>query len=422
MSALAAVARPGPSTVLSRVLAPQTSRETRRYKSVKTNVGQVASSQAGYLLKRKADQEKKSKNRKKLPMFKSLPPAQLDHPLFKAKAAFEVQPFQPKTIQDPTTIGQPFVINPPENDPMRIFGLPRKLWLEFKLLSKPYTVVRQVTKDALDLLAIAKNQPSSETRVVFTGRPGCGKSFLLLQAVENCVQQNWVVLYFPRGIDLINSTTTIPTTSARRPTSSPVNKKAFKKITLPVDLVLEKQAPVYLEAVMKALEAQKDYPVLLAVDEFQTLYGKTEYRDPHFVPIHSYHLSLPRMIMEYASGKRSFQKGAILGSISASRTTHPLPLELRDALALNSPDLRPVSPYEKRNKTMLEYAEGLRSLEVPEKLTLAEAVGVFEVWKQQQVFGNEKFFYDEAFLGKYTESGGNARDFVWKGLLASLDA
>ena len=47
------------------------------------------------------------------------------------------------------------------------------------------------------------------------------------------------------------------------------------------------------------------HPVL-AVDEFQALYGKTAYRDPHFVPIHSYHLSVPRLIMEYASGRRAF--------------------------------------------------------------------------------------------------------------------
>jgi len=48
------------------------------------------------------------------------------------------------------------------------------------------------------------------------------------------------------------------------------------------------------------------YPVLLAVDQLQALYGKTSYRDQHFVPIHSYHLSMPRLILEYASGVRSF--------------------------------------------------------------------------------------------------------------------
>jgi small subunit ribosomal protein S29 len=28
--------------------------------------------------------------------------------------------------------------------------------------------------------------------------------------------------------------------------------------------------------------------------------------------------------------------------------------------------------------------------------------------------------YDEMFLAKYVEADGNARDFVWKGLLSSL--
>ena len=51
--------------------------------------------------------------------------------------------------------------------------------------------------------------------------------------------------------------------------------------------------------------------MLLAVDDIQALYGKTLYRDPQFVPIHSYHLSLPRLIMEYASGKRVFVRSVV---------------------------------------------------------------------------------------------------------------
>ncbi|KAJ3506132.1 hypothetical protein NLJ89_g7035 [Agrocybe chaxingu] len=179
--------------------------------------------------------------------------------------------------------------------------------------------------------------------------------------------------------------------------------------------------PVILEGVMKSLEAQKDFPVLLAVDEFQALYGKTAYRDPHFSHIHSYHLSMPRLIMEYACGKRQFNSGVVLGAISASQSTNPLPLELRDALDLSSLDKRPVSVYDKRDRVLSGYAEGMQKLEVPAKLTLEEAVGVFEVWKGQGVFGSKRTFYDEQLLGKYTESGGNARDFVWKGLLATLD-
>lgn len=48
------------------------------------------------------------------------------------------------------------------------------------------------------------------------------------------------------------------------------------------------------------------HPVLVAVDDFQALYGKTTYKDPQFEPIKSYHLSTPRLLIEYASGKKSF--------------------------------------------------------------------------------------------------------------------
>jgi small subunit ribosomal protein S29 len=48
------------------------------------------------------------------------------------------------------------------------------------------------------------------------------------------------------------------------------------------------------------------YPVLLAIDDFQALYCRTSYKDPRFSAIKSYHLSMPRLLLEYAGGKRSF--------------------------------------------------------------------------------------------------------------------
>lgn len=36
---------------------------------------------------------------------------------------------------------------------------------------------------------------------------------------------------------------------------------------------------------------------------------------------------------------------------------------------------------------MVGYTQGLKNIAVPEKLTLEEAIGVFEIWKEQQVFG-----------------------------------
>jgi small subunit ribosomal protein S29 len=92
------------------------------------------------------------------------------------------------------------------------------------------------------------------------------------------------------------------------------------------------------------------------------------------------------------------KRGAILGSISSTQTTNPIPLELRDTLNLEYLDKRPISPYEKRNQILLDYASGLKSLEVPAKLSLEEAAGIFEVWKGVKAFGRSKPFISAILL------------------------
>ena len=46
-----------------------------------------------------------------------------------------------------------------------------------------------------------------------------------------------------------------------------------------------------------------NHPILIAVDGFQSLYCQTQYRDPRYQPIKP---SLPRLLLEYVSGKKSF--------------------------------------------------------------------------------------------------------------------
>ncbi|KAF4610525.1 hypothetical protein D9613_006518 [Agrocybe pediades] len=471
MSLLSAVARAGPSSQISvhsvqRTLLPSIVPtlnlvDAKRHKTDKAGQQKRpptgTPSQAGYLKR----EEKSNRWRKALLQFRPLPANQLDHPLFnpETEGKLEVPAFTPKTITAADSIGQAYEIEPPADDPLRIFGLPRSVHFEFRILTKPYTVVRQVTKDTVEYLSRAKKQSSAQNRLVMTGRAGCGKSFLMLQAVEHCVRDEWIVIYIPRAINLVNSTTPyaydIRTQTYLQPAYSfqtlqrmlTVNKAKLAEIPLVEDLVLEKQtltkgtkltkviefaiaerartvgqSPAILDAVMRSLDVQTDFPVLLAVDEIQALYGKSSYKDPHFLPIQPYHLSLPRLILEYASGKRQFSRGAVLGALSVSQTLHPVPLELSDALGLEDMHAFPISPFQKRNKEMLLYTEGLKKLAVPEKLTLEEATGVFEVWKGRKAIGREGMYYDEMLLGKYTESAGNARDFVWKGLLNTLEA
>ncbi|RDB15895.1 37S ribosomal protein S23, mitochondrial [Hypsizygus marmoreus] len=388
------------------------------------------------------------KKEQSLGAFRALPPANLTHPAFKSndRAVLNLPVFTPSRH----LLGQAAEFNLTDNDPVRMFGLPKKMLLEFRLLSKPCSVVRDITVHTAELLGKAGDKSSLETRLVLNGQQGCGKSYLMLQTVEHCVSSGWIVIYIPRAVKLVNSTTSYEYDLRTRTYLQPkfafqtlqrlqtVNKYALSGLTTSKKLVFEKReiplgtnladlvgaalkdpplAPLILDALMTELSIQTKHPVLLAVDDFQALYCRTAYRDPHFIPIRSYHLAIPRMIMEFASGKRSFAKGAFLGALTTSDTNYKTPLELRDALGL--PEEHAASPYHKRSQALAEYTHGLQALNVPDQMSVAEAASLFEVWMKDRALVPSS--YDELFLSKYTESSGNPRDFVWKGLLATLE-
>jgi len=295
------------------------------------------------------------------------------------------------------------------------------------------------------------------------GPPGCGKSFLLLQTVEYATHNDWIVLYVPRAISLVNSSSPYTYDARTRTFVQPsfsyellrrfssVNSGALQQISSQEELILEGQtipsgtslsqlvntglenkelAPIVLSALMTELSLQSTYPVLLAVDDIQALYCYSTYRDPHFRNIMPQHLSIPRMILEYASGKKSFARGAFFGAESTSHTGFQMPLELSEALGL--PFKRPVGPYTTRVPAFVEYAQGLRNFPVPAQLSIKEAASLFEVWMDDKALHSgevrgengelQSVPNDDLFMSKYCEAGGNARSFVWRSLLSTLDS
>ncbi|KAF7982520.1 hypothetical protein HWV62_28132 [Athelia sp. TMB] len=319
-------------------------------------------------------------------------------------------------------------------------------------------VIRDVTLKAIDMLDAASIKPSRNTRVVFTGDRGAGKSFALLQAIQYAIARHWIVLYIPRAISLVNSSSPHAYDARTQTYVQPntayqllqrfltVNRATLAELRLARDHELSSTkraakgtgvveliemgvrdqniAAVVLEGALEELAGQTEHPVLVAIDDFQALYGKTTYRDPQFEPIKAYHLSTPRLLLDYASGKKTFARGAILGATSTTNTTFPLPLELAEALSSReaaSPLPLPASAYAytPRSNPMKAYARGLKALPVPARLTPEEAAGVFEVWMKDR--GLHSLASDELFLAKYTETSGNARDFVWRGLLGTLE-
>jgi len=335
-----------------------------------------------------------------------------------------------------------------DHEVLKSYGVPKNLLVEFRILSRPCTVVRDATVQIVDALDAASSGPSSASRVVFTGPPGCGKSTLLLQAVEYCVRRDWIVLYISRGIPLVNSSTAHVydprTRTYEQPEVSyeilhrflkvnasnlnfpiqedyPLETRTIRKGDILSSLVkagVEEPtaAAAVLSAVMTELSKQSRYPVLLAVDDLQAMYRPSLYRDPQMRSIMPYHLSLPRLILEFASGKKSFPLGAVYGATSTSHTYFKMPLELSEALGV--PFEGPSGPYEKRQPELVEYAKGLRNFPVPAQLQVKEASALFEVWAKDRALHSVP--NDELFMTKFTEASGNPKEFVWKGLLSSL--
>ncbi|EJD07363.1 uncharacterized protein FOMMEDRAFT_16060 [Fomitiporia mediterranea MF3/22] len=330
---------------------------------------------------------------------------------------------------------------------MKTFGLPRNVLVDFRLLSAPCSVSRRTTQSIARRLDLAAKGSSLNDRLVMTGPAGCGKSYLMLQTVSYALANEWIVMYIPRAHKLVDSSTTYfydaRTQTYLQPTASNqilqrflnVNKKIIDQMKVTKEVVFERRAsvpvgepllslfaiaaseqhlaPMILSVVLEELGKQEKFPVLLAVDEFQSLYCKTEYRNQHYEHIKSYHLSLPRLVMEYASGKRVFNRGAVLGAVSQSLTQYPFTPELQTALERD----KSIDPYTKLIPGMVEYAQGLKALRVPDKLEYAEAAAMFEIWMKDRALHSDA--YDELFLSKYSESSGNARDFVHGGLLAT---
>jgi small subunit ribosomal protein S29 len=295
---------------------------------------------------------------------------------------------------------------------------------EYRILSTPCSVIRDVTLKAIHTLDKAKGSSSKDHRIVLHGRAGSGKSFLLHQAVQYAQAQGWVVLYIPRAVTLVNSTNSyaydIRTQTYLQPRASyltldklyKANSALLSQLTLSRELVTEKlnipagttlaevaqagikdksftSGPVVLETVLKELETQTKFPVLVAVDDFQALFHNSAYKDPFFQAIRPHHLSLPRTFLEFASGQRTLANGVFMGALTESDTAYAVPLELKDALNLES--RHPVSPYDKRDQVKLGYTEGLKGLKVPERMSTNEMAGLFSVWKDDMALTTGEF-------------------------------
>ncbi|KAJ7432591.1 hypothetical protein B0H11DRAFT_1646225, partial [Mycena galericulata] len=165
-------------------------------------------------------------------------------------------------------------------------------------------------------------------RLVLNGRSGCDKLFLLLQAAE-CATASaaWLVLYVPCTRRLVDASTPY-NYSLRTRTLASANAHIFRFLntTDPIQLENGEALPGYTAArrrpdgpgrggrARRACVSRVHYPrygnqdrvpaaaLLIAINDFQALAGRSMYRDPQGRFIRPHHLGIPRLLLEYASG------------------------------------------------------------------------------------------------------------------------
>ncbi|WVR03081.1 hypothetical protein IAU60_000070 [Kwoniella sp. DSM 27419] len=338
-------------------------------------------------------------------------------------------------------VGKAATFSPATFDKLRS-GLSKKVEKELSAAGGPASVVRQVTVDLAKKLDAAKSGSSKDARYVLTGERGSGKSMLLLQSVAYAIESNWIVLYQPKATEWTNSSshyvydsttqTFAQWQSAQAILSDllSVNQSKLDAIKLPSAVELgqgrkaeagsklsalvqtgvkdDRVAVQVLDSVMSVLEQQVQFPVIWAIDEAQTLFTTSKYRTPGYDAIEPYHLSTPRLALDFIAGRRSFAKGAVVTSLSLSDpTTLPSP-SLTSALSLPSPS--PVTPYTKLDPYHHAHASsGLQKVEVPFGMTSTEATGLFDLYAKK---GYAPGGTDQLFMESFAASGGNPRELT----------
>ncbi|PWN51508.1 hypothetical protein IE53DRAFT_386118 [Violaceomyces palustris] len=336
------------------------------------------------------------------------------------------------------------------------FGLPRELAREQSTQSRPRTLVRPQTISLLDTLDASSNSKES-TRSILVGEKGCGKSVLMTQGVSYALDEGWAVVYLPKAIDLINSSSPYVYSQTQLTYLQPsltralitsileVNSSILKTLSTTEPTQLERSSKVeagtpldklarlgldetlnpaarhqVLEALVKGLASQTKVPVLFAIDDLQALFLPSLYRDPDYEILQSYELGLPRMLLSLLTPKDSpfaLRRGAFLGALSGTHTEFPVPAELSASLnlALDSSKVHPYTPF---NPTHLAHAQcGLKAIHVGQPLSKTEAAAIFAQLIRERAYWTAT--NDEFFLSKFVESAGNARTFQ-KSLLSSL--
>ncbi|KAJ1938861.1 hypothetical protein EC988_007464 [Linderina pennispora] len=228
---------------------------------------------------------------------------------------------------------------------------PGYLGKDFKLFGKPALMYREFTQKLVDQLA--KNASAApKTAAVIDGPNGAGKSAELLKLAAVAAETGHIVVYVPATIPWVNSSRpyapgaddsfvqhetamgllrSIQALSSEALAKVPLGKAVtLGKKSLAADKTLSDlvefgiQTPslahAALEQMLEIAGAQKSVPVVIALDEVNTLWSKSAYTDQADKILAANRLRLVRAFLPYFEGTKQLAKGWVVGATSYIET------------------------------------------------------------------------------------------------------
>ncbi|KAI8323808.1 hypothetical protein GQ54DRAFT_257623, partial [Martensiomyces pterosporus] len=250
---------------------------------------------------------------------------------------------------------------------------PGYLATDFKLFGKPALLYRELTQKLVDQLSKFATEGAPGKATVIDGLCGSGKSAELLKLASFAAASGHIVIYGYSTIQWVNSSRPYAPSSADDSflqhetvmnllrTVLSLSQEALAQVPLGKDVVLGKktlgaektladlvdfgiQTPALahdaLDQLLAVAGSQTKVPVLIALDEVNTLWCNTAYRDQENEVLPASRLRLVRSFLPYFEGSKKLAKGWAVGALSYLETKY-MPKDLK--ARLNPPKQIPIA-------------------------------------------------------------------------------
>ncbi|KAG4301535.1 hypothetical protein PCK1_002020 [Pneumocystis canis] len=284
------------------------------------------------------------------------------------------------------------------------------------------------------------NVSSKNRRIVLIGKQGTGKSFCLLQAQCWAFQKGWIVLAIPRGLDIVNNTTSFfyheKTNLWRQPEYTSFLLEKFSKANFDIlskiflskayhvgNHNISKSTPLssfleigvidslishdILEIFLKELSFGNGPPVLFTFDNISAACSPSLYMTNEYKTVHPYDLALIRTFFTYLNGKLFFERGAIIACASKLFNKPDRILEISLGF------LKPKS-YENVDERIVWAVNGAEYHTI-ENYTSIESENIIKYYLMANVVGRniDNSILNEFIKEKILLSGSNPRELFW---------